>query len=334
VPDHRPGSIERILDAAANRAREGLRVVEDYVRFVLADDALSHRARDMRHRVTELARRCAPAIAALRERDTPGDLGADPASFATPDRAGALDVVTGALKRSQEALRSLSEFARVSCAEAAAGFESLRYEAYDLEKATLAAARPRAAFASATVALIAELEDGEAGMTARVAALVRAGCHVLALDGSAVSDRAFARAASGLREVCDEAGALLLVTGRADVARASGADGVLLGAAGLPVAAAARVVGETTLVVCAARTTADADSAIAGGAHGVFLDGASADEAWLAACPVPCFVTGFASVDDARARAGVSRIALDAASTGEAGVQAAVQRLQRGGDGA
>ena len=31
----------RVLDAAANRAREGLRVVEDYVRFVLDDRHLT-----------------------------------------------------------------------------------------------------------------------------------------------------------------------------------------------------------------------------------------------------------------------------------------------------
>ena len=41
----------RILDASANRAREGLRVVEDYVRFVLDDPGLTERLKEVRHRL-------------------------------------------------------------------------------------------------------------------------------------------------------------------------------------------------------------------------------------------------------------------------------------------
>ena len=39
----------RIIDAAANRAREGLRVVEDYVRFALDDRHLTEQLKRLRH---------------------------------------------------------------------------------------------------------------------------------------------------------------------------------------------------------------------------------------------------------------------------------------------
>ena len=39
----------RILDANFNRAREALRVVEEYCRFVLNSGALSERAKRLRH---------------------------------------------------------------------------------------------------------------------------------------------------------------------------------------------------------------------------------------------------------------------------------------------
>ena len=39
----------RILDAAANRGREGLRVIEDYVRFVLDDPHLTELCKQLRH---------------------------------------------------------------------------------------------------------------------------------------------------------------------------------------------------------------------------------------------------------------------------------------------
>ena len=41
--------IIRILDAEANRATEGLRVIEDYVRFVLDDRHLTKLAKELRH---------------------------------------------------------------------------------------------------------------------------------------------------------------------------------------------------------------------------------------------------------------------------------------------
>src|SRR5262245_59797174 len=42
-------AVLRILDAQANRAAEGLRVIEDYVRFVLDDRHLSQLAKSLRH---------------------------------------------------------------------------------------------------------------------------------------------------------------------------------------------------------------------------------------------------------------------------------------------
>ena len=46
----------RILDAAANRASEGLRVVEDFVRFVLDDAHLTELLKQLRH---DFAKTCA-----------------------------------------------------------------------------------------------------------------------------------------------------------------------------------------------------------------------------------------------------------------------------------
>ena len=44
-----PSGVLRMLDAAANRAAEGLRVVEDYTRFVLDDAHLTGAFKELRH---------------------------------------------------------------------------------------------------------------------------------------------------------------------------------------------------------------------------------------------------------------------------------------------
>ncbi len=54
--------LARILDAAANRAREGLRVVEDYARFVLDDPGLTRRLKEVRHRLAEALRALDPEM--------------------------------------------------------------------------------------------------------------------------------------------------------------------------------------------------------------------------------------------------------------------------------
>ena len=46
-------AIARILDANFNRAREAVRVMEDYARFVLDDPRLSEQAKGLRHGLAE-----------------------------------------------------------------------------------------------------------------------------------------------------------------------------------------------------------------------------------------------------------------------------------------
>src|SRR5207302_730719 len=66
--------IGRILDASASRAREGLRVVENYVRFVLDDPGLTRRLKEVRHRLAA-ALGGFDAGLLLASRDVRGDVG-------------------------------------------------------------------------------------------------------------------------------------------------------------------------------------------------------------------------------------------------------------------
>src|SRR6476620_4163663 len=99
----------RILDAAANRAREGLRVVEDYARFVLNDPFLTEQLKQVRHELAS-AIMALPATALLAQRDTLTDVGTTINTSAEGQRNDAAHVLTANWKRLQEALRSLEEF--------------------------------------------------------------------------------------------------------------------------------------------------------------------------------------------------------------------------------
>src|SRR5512143_2545889 len=96
-------AIWRILDANANRAREALRVVEDYARFALDDDGLCGELKQLRH---DLASAIGPLLGeAMLHRDTPGDVGTDNKTASEGVRQGLGAVVTAAGKRLGEALR-------------------------------------------------------------------------------------------------------------------------------------------------------------------------------------------------------------------------------------
>src|SRR5271165_6753783 len=83
----------RILDAAANRAREGLRVIEDWARFALDDRHLTACLKQIRHDL-------AAALAAiswqhrLAARETQADVGTEISTPSEHSRRGVLDVLT------------------------------------------------------------------------------------------------------------------------------------------------------------------------------------------------------------------------------------------------
>lgn len=123
----------RILDANLNRVAEGLRVLEEAVRFLQSDAGTYAEIRDLRHTVRELGR-VFPEAELLRERDSLADVGAD----AREERHSDLPALIRAnLRRVEEGLRVLEEFSRLAAPELALRFKELRYRSYALEKGLL-----------------------------------------------------------------------------------------------------------------------------------------------------------------------------------------------------
>ncbi len=101
--------VYRILDAAANRAREGLRVVEDFVRFTLDDRYLMSLLKDWRHRLAAVLSTI-DAHQLVSSRDTAHDVGTTVKTRREGIRETLRDVVVANFKRVQEATRTLEEF--------------------------------------------------------------------------------------------------------------------------------------------------------------------------------------------------------------------------------
>ena len=119
----------RIIDANLNRCREGLRVVEDSLRFVLNDGSFYKKIRGIRHDVDKILRDNYGKL--IKERDSSDDSGRQMPELLKKELSG---VIVANFKRVQESLRVLEEYSKTFFPEASADFKKQRYAAYSAEK--------------------------------------------------------------------------------------------------------------------------------------------------------------------------------------------------------
>jgi thiamine-phosphate pyrophosphorylase len=255
----------RLLDANANRAREALRVVEDYCRFILNDAYLTSQWKDLRHDLAGVLS-ALPARWLLQARDTDGDVGTSISTSSEMERGGMADVLHAACKRLQEALRSLEEYGKLVNAELAAGIEGLRYRAYTLERALLLGGTTRARLEAAELCVLVSSELCHESLTATVRDAAAGGAQVIQLREKNVDDRTLLERARELRRVTSEAGVLFIINDRPDIARLVEADGVHLGQGDLPVREARQIVGPDVLIGVSTRNLAQLRQAVTDGA--------------------------------------------------------------------
>lgn len=123
-------AVWRLLDANANRAREGLRVVEDTARFILNRADAARAFRGFRHEFDGLIRSHYRPLVSCR--DVAQDSGRSNA--AKPYRGGVSELIAANLKRCEEALRVFEEYGRILSPRAVRKAQDLRFQVYAWEK--------------------------------------------------------------------------------------------------------------------------------------------------------------------------------------------------------
>ena len=328
-------SIDRLIDANLDRAREGLRVLEDWGRFVLERPDLVARSKDLRQRLGRLHQ---PRYKLARHTATDPATGlAHPAQL---ERGTGAEVVAANAGRVQEALRVLEEFGRRDDPLLAQEAAAIRYLAYDLE-VDLLRAQPgdedrRQRLAQCHLYLVTSpsprLED-------QVRSALEAGVRLVqyrAKDSDAASahplnDHQRLAQARALRELCTAQGALFIVNDRIDLALAVDADGVHLGQDDLPPAVARQLLGQGRLLGRSTHAIEQLRQAVQDGCDYVGVGPVNATPtkpgrepvglAYVAQaaaeCPIPCFAIGGIDLSNLAAvvAAGARRVAVVRAIT-------------------
>ncbi len=118
----------RVIDANINRLKEGIRVVEDIMRYRDNNKELSSKLKSLRHlaRVEETTE-------LLTSRDSINDV-LRPTIKSELNRTDIKSIILANFKRAQESARVLEELYKLHDAAYSENFKHIRYELYNLEK--------------------------------------------------------------------------------------------------------------------------------------------------------------------------------------------------------
>ncbi len=240
-------AVARLMDASANRAREALRVLEDYVRFLRDDGFLTRELKQLRHDFSH-AMDMVPVSMLLASRDTEADVGTRISTEQEWERSGPGEVMRANWARLQEALRTLEEFGKIWSEDFARQIEKLRYKSYTLEKTLFHSTEIHERLASSRLYVLVTEKACRASLTGTVRESLEGGASIIQLREKNDDDRTLLAKARDLRALTRRFDALLIINDRPDVAKLCDADGVHVGQDDLTVRDCRRILGAKALV--------------------------------------------------------------------------------------
>jgi len=234
-----PAAVCRILDANLDRAREGMRIVEEWCRFGLNNADLSETCKIIRQ---ELAGWHSDDLRAAR--DTPNDPGTDLSHPNEERRENITAVLQANLCRVEEALRVLEEYGKLYNPKLSQACKEMRYEVYTLES-QFSAHHRRQLLEAAQLYLVTSPSDR---LLTVVEAALQGGLTLVQYRDKDANDTE--RIANGrqLKQLCQRYGALFIMNDRVDLALAVDADGVHLGQQDIPIAFARQLLGAQRII--------------------------------------------------------------------------------------
>ncbi len=261
----------RVIDASINRTTEGLRVIEDYVRFVLDDVHLTSITKNIRHDLISLCMLWSYADLHAT-RDTRHDVGTHITTESEIFREDPWSVCTANFQRVKQSLRSLEEFGKLARSEkrhpkTTTTFETIRYRTYTLERCITIATVSQAQLASTWLCVLIDGQpDGDAFVTL-VDQLLTADVHMIQLRDKQLPDDQLVDRGIRLVERTRAHQALAIINDRPDLAVAVHADGVHLGQEDLKVKDARAILGPRQLIGISIHSIEQAREAVLDGAN-------------------------------------------------------------------
>lgn len=230
----RKNGVLRVIDANLNRAIEGIRTIEDTVRFILEDGPSTLRLKEIRHRIKrEIEALFGRGQALLAARESGRDVGFYSSVKDELKRSDPIEILEASFKRTEESLRVLEEFTKLFNPDSGIAFKKLRFEFYSLEKKILTSYLTSFKSKSANLrGLYVILDPSFCPQKTHLQIaneIIKGGAGIIQLREKRLTDRKLIGIAKDLREMTLRKGVKLIINDRADICLAVDADGIHLG---------------------------------------------------------------------------------------------------------
>ena len=250
----------QIIDANLDRAREGLRVLEDWARFGIMRDELVIKLKDFRHL---LGKYHLNEYKAARNFSTDSSQGLS--HHEQKNRESINSIISANASRIQEALRVIEEYSRIDNKELSLVSSNMRYEMYSIEITLLNCATNKG-----LVRLILEnnlyfISNQNSKTIEIIERVLEGGVKIIQHRFKDGTDFDNLKKALKIRELCNRYKALFIVNDRVDIALASNADGIHLGQDDIDIKSARKILGFSKIIGVSANRSSDIKKAIENG---------------------------------------------------------------------
>ncbi len=235
--------VAQLIDANLDRAREGLRVIEDWCRFGIKREDLVITLKDWRQQLGSIHN-----DTYKKARSTETDQGIGLTHPAQGNRSSPKNIVAANCARVEEALRVLEEFARNPDPVLANTAAKIRYGLYDIEVKILEETDGSRRQKRLHLCRLCLITQPNKELISNVTKALEAGIGMVQYRSKNSNDLQRFSEAKQIAALCRDYEALFIINDRIDLALAVEADGVHLGQNDLPAAVARSLIGSERLL--------------------------------------------------------------------------------------
>ena len=249
--------IYQIIDANLDRAREGLRVLEDWARFGLGKNDYVVKIKNFRQILgknhLEIYK---------QTRNYVEDQSKGLTHLEQLNRKNPVQIISSNASRVQEALRVVEEFSRIHNHELSKIVSEIRYEIYTLEIDLLSLTRFKKSDEILKENDLYVITDQKENLIEIIEKVLIAGVKIIQHRFKKGADKDHLQEAIQIKNLCTKYNALFIINDRIDIALASNADGIHLGQEDLDLKTARKLLGYSKIIGISANNEIDISNAL------------------------------------------------------------------------
>jgi len=230
--------IYQIIDANLDRAREGLRVLEDWARFGLGKKKYVEKIKNFRQILGKNHLEVYKQSRNHIEDKCKGLTHREQINRKTSEQ-----IISSNSARVQEALRVIEEFARLQNHELSKIASEIRYEIYTIEIDLLSLSKRKNSEEILKENDLYVITDQKDNLLKIIEEILIAGVRIIQHRFKTGTDKDHLLEAIEIKNLCEKYSSLFIVNDRIDIALASNADGIHLGQDDLDLKTARKLVG-------------------------------------------------------------------------------------------